>query len=490
MELPTFTLARLVSIGVTGILVPWILRCLYRLYFHPLAGFPGPRVAAISDLWYARVTTSGREPFMMLEAHRKYGDVVRISPNELSFSTPQSYEEIYGQGSKDKKKFLKTEFYDVSKIPRITSVRDPDAHARQRKAMSYGFSTKALRDQEVLIHEYVDMFIRQLANLGESGRKGVNVSEAYNWLTFDIIGELSFGESFNAVAGGRTPYWISLIFDGMYWSQLTSLRKRLPIMKVILRYMLPADSEEKNRKHVALTREKAQRRIERGADTGRGMADFFGHMIKDNTITEAELKEQARSLIVAGSETTASTMTAITFQLVRSPEVLAKLQREVRSTFTSLDQITGDRTASLGYLNGVIEESLRMFPPVLLLLPRHSPGAWVDGHYVPAGTVVANNNYGMTRDPRYWHKPDEFLPERWIGEGFHDNKKASRPFSTGTRGCLGINLAYLELRIALAKLIFAYDFELESTHLKTWNEECPVQMFWKRPEILVKFRPA
>lgn len=114
---------------------------------------------------------------------------MRISPNELSFSTPQSYEEIYGQGSKDKKKFLKTEFYDVSKIPRITSVRDPDAHARQRKAMSYGFSTKALRDQEVLIHEYVDMFIRQLANLGESGRKGVNVSEAYNWLTFDIIGE-------------------------------------------------------------------------------------------------------------------------------------------------------------------------------------------------------------------------------------------------------------------------------------------------------------
>ncbi|KAI0102624.1 cytochrome P450 monooxygenase-like protein [Nemania sp. FL0031] len=490
MELPTITLARLVSVGLATICVYWVQRCIYRLYFHPLARFPGPRLAAVSDLWYAKMYTGGRPPFQLLEAHRKYGDIVRIAPNELSFATPQSYHDIYGHTSKGKKRFLKTEFYDLGEIPRVTTARDPEVHARQRKAMAHAFSGKALRDQEILVHEYMDLFIRQLQNLGQAGKKALNISEVYNWLTFDIIGELSFGESFNAVADGRTPYWISLIFDGLYWSLLTSLRKRLPIMNPILRLMLPADSKEKNDKHIELTRQKAQRRIERGVDTGRGMADFFGHMIKTNTITEAELKEQARSIIVAGSETTATALTAITFQLLRSPEVLVKLQNEVRSKFTSMDQITGDLTSRLEYLNGVIEEGLRMFPPVTTTLPRYSPGAVIDGHYIPSGVVVGNSNYEMSRDPRYWHEPEKFVPERWIGEGYHDNKKASQPFSTGPRGCLGINLAYLEMRITLAKVVFAFDIELESTGLKSWNEECPVYFFWKRPEILVRFHPV
>ncbi|KAI0399986.1 cytochrome P450 monooxygenase-like protein [Xylaria palmicola] len=490
MDLLTTTPMNLLVAGLCTTCLYWVARCIYRLYFHPLAKFPGPRLAAVSDLWYVKTYTGGRTPFVMLETHRKYGDVVRVAPNELSFCTPQSHQDIYGHTSKGKQRFLKTDFYDIGKIPRVTSARDPEVHARQRKAMAHAFSAKALRDQEVLIHEYVDMFLKQLGNLGQAGQKGINVSEAFNWLTFDIIGELSFGESFNAVAEGRTPYWISLIFDGTYWSALTSLRKRLPIMKLVLLLMLPGDAREKYRKHVELTRQKAQRRIKRGADTGRGMADFFGQMIKANTITEAELREQARALIVAGSETTATTLAAITLQLLRSPDVLTKLQHEIRSTFTSVDQITGDATSGLGYLNGVIEECLRVFPPVTINLPRYSPGAVIDGHYVPGGVVVGNSNYEMSRDPRYWHEPEKFLPERWIGDGYQDNKKASQPFSTGPRGCLGVNLAYLEMRIVLAKVVHAFDFELESTGLKGWNEECPVYFFWKKPEILVKFHPS
>ncbi|KAI0192142.1 cytochrome P450 monooxygenase-like protein [Astrocystis sublimbata] len=490
MALSTIPLADLVKVGLITSCLYWIGRCIYRLYYHPLAKFPGPRWAAVSDLWFAKMYTGGQAPFVMLETHRKYGDVVRIGPNELSFCTPQSFQQIYGHTSKGNKRFLKTEWYDLSKIPRISTARDPEVHARQRKSLSHAFSLKALRDQEVLIHEYVDMFIRQLEKLGESGRKGINVSEAYNWLTFDIIGELSFGESFDAVAAGSTPYWISIIFDGIHWSALSTLRKRLPLIHLVLLFVLPADAKKKFKTHLELTRQKAQRRIERGGDAGRGMADFFGQMIKANTITEAELKEQAQTIIVAGSETTATTLTAVTLQMLKNPEVLSKLQNEVRSAFTSIDQITGDSTSGLEYLSGVIEEGLRMFPPVTTSLPRHSPGAVIDGHYVPSGVVVGNSNYEMSRDPRYWHEPEKFLPERWIGEGYHDNKKASQPFSTGPRGCLGINLAYLEMRITLATIIYAYDLELQSTALKSWNDECPVHFFWKRPEILVKFHPV
>lgn len=115
------------------------------------------------------------------------GDVVRTGPNELSFSSAEAYRDIYGHVGQDKKRFLKTTAYERAE-PRIVSVRDPAEHAVQRRALSHAFSSRALRDQEEVVHTYVDLLIQQFGNLGENGKKGVNVTNAYNWLTFDIIG--------------------------------------------------------------------------------------------------------------------------------------------------------------------------------------------------------------------------------------------------------------------------------------------------------------
>jgi cytochrome P450 len=435
--------------------------------------------------------TSGRGPHIMHAAHLKYGDVVRTSPDDLSFASPQSYQDIYGHTTKARpKRFLKTDFYDTGDpVPRITTARDPAVHAAQRKSLSHAFSAKALRDQEFVVQSYVDHFVRRLGELGDNGQKAIDASEAYNWVTFDIIGDLAFGESFHAIADGRTNFWISLLLDGTFYAALASLRKRLPLISLILPFIIGRDVAGKFATHKKLTREMAQKRIDLGPDGGRpGKEDFFGHMIKKNIITKEELAAQAATLIVAGSETTATTLTGATCRLLQNPEALAKLQGEIRSTFTSLDQITGDSTAGLKYLHGVIEESLRLFPPVAFAMPRYSPGAVVDGHYVPAGTKVGNSNYEMTRDARYWRHPDSFLPERWIDEGFGDNRKASQPFSMGPRGCLGINLAYLELKIILAKVVFAYNLQLVSKGLGDWNEECKNFFLWKRPKLMVKFQ--
>lgn len=115
--------------------------------------------------------------------------MVRIAPNELSFATVQAYHDIYGHATKIKKRFVKSSWYDTAgDHPGIVTVRDPAEHSRQRKYLSHAFSAKSLRGQENLIHHYVDMFIGQLAKLGNSGGPGINIEEAFNWLTFDIIG--------------------------------------------------------------------------------------------------------------------------------------------------------------------------------------------------------------------------------------------------------------------------------------------------------------
>lgn len=239
---------------------------------------------------------------------------------------------------------------------------------------------------------------------------------------------------------------------------------------------------------VSRTQMKAAKRIEMGDSLNR--VDFFGHLIKKKEVTQRYIMGNAQTLIVAGSETTATALTAIIFWLTKNPECLKKLQDEVRGAFALVDQITGDAAARCEYLHGVIEEGLRVSPPLATSLPRDCPGSVIDGEYVPAGITVSCENFALARDSRYWKDPEEFKPERWVGKGFGDDKGAFQSFSTGPRACLGINLAYLEMHVTLAKVVFAFDFELVSPDVEDWNKACKVYGMWQKPALMVKFHPV
>ncbi|KAJ3579831.1 hypothetical protein NPX13_g737 [Xylaria arbuscula] len=463
----------------------YIAQVVYLLFFHPLAKYPGPKLAAISDLWWVWELSSGSLPWTVKDLHKKHGDVVRIGPNELSFATPEAFQDLHGHVSQGKPRFLKTEFYDNDDpTPRITGARDPDVHARQRKSLSHAFSAKSLREQEEIVQKYVDGFTAQLSNLGRNGQKALNMAEIFNWLTFDVIGDLSFGEPFGGVEKGETHLWIKIILDSVMNAQVTFLRRKSAVFNLILPFLLPTGANEKLKTHRTFSREKSQKRIELG-DTGR--PDFFSEMLRRGTMSVAEMMSQTATLIIAGSETTATSLTGTTFFLLKNPDCMAKLQSEIRGAFKSVDEITGDSTARLPYLHGVIEESLRLFPPVPFSLPRHSPGAMVDGHYIPKGTVVSVSSLSMPSDERYWHDSGSFRPERWIGEGFNDQKKASQPFSAGARACLGINLAYLEMKLTLAKMVWLYDWEL-AVPRDEWVRDCKMRILWKKADLWVKYQ--
>ncbi len=116
------------------------------------------------------------------------GDVIRIAPNELSFATAQSFKDIYGPPSKSRKLFPKSDrFYDIG-ISNIAFEMDPEEHAKQYKIFAPAFRASALRSQEHIIHKHVDLFVVQLCRLGVSTDKSVDMSQWFEWLTFDIIG--------------------------------------------------------------------------------------------------------------------------------------------------------------------------------------------------------------------------------------------------------------------------------------------------------------
>ncbi|KAM0424518.1 hypothetical protein ACHAPT_010233 [Fusarium lateritium] len=432
----------------------------------------------------------GHYPFVMRQVHEKYGDVVRVAPNELSFRSLAAHKEIYNHVSKGKAPFLKSKvFYnpgDSIAHPDIVFTRDPEDHRVQRRALSHAFSAKALRDAEGMIREYTKLFVQQIGKNGGPGTQGVDVTAVYNWLTFDIIGDLTFGESFESVAGWQSSIWVSLLLNMTKHMTFLPAAERLSLPPFAQGAIMPSEVSKNAAYHDKLTAEKITRRT--GLVKSSDREDFFAFILRKGDFDPVHLREQAKLLMLAGSDTTATFLATVTYLLLKNPASMEKLQQEVRSAFSSAGEITGDSTNNLGYLQAVVEEGLRMLPPSPVGLPRVCPGTTIDGHFVPAGTDVSVDVYVLGHDGRYFPEPDEFRPERWIGDDTGNERDASRPFSFGPRACLGINLAYLEARIILAHMVYIYDWELISKDLE-WFKEVRLWTLWTKPELYVRFHP-
>lgn len=132
------------------------------------------------------------------------GSVVRTAPNELSFNSPQSWKDIYGFRPAGHQTFIKSDFYDggsfADRDHSIISERDPTEHGKMRKFLSQAFSDRSLMEQENLIAEVIDQFIEVI---GKRGAQELDICQAFEMMTFDIIGSLAFGEEFGGVKSGR-----------------------------------------------------------------------------------------------------------------------------------------------------------------------------------------------------------------------------------------------------------------------------------------------
>jgi cytochrome P450 len=185
-----------------------------------------------------------------------------------------------------------------------------------------------------------------------------------------------------------------------------------------------------------------------------------------------ELKElwaESSLLIAAGSDTSSTAMSALLFYLAQYPACLSKLSAELQTTFKGVEEIrSGAALTSCRYLRACIDEALRMAPPIpgLLLRTVMEGGMMIDGRYIPEGVNVGVSAYSIMHNPKYFPEPFIFKPERWLAEQGGEfspadvelAKSAMCPFSIGSRGCIGKSMAYLELSIAMARLVYTYGF--------------------------------
>ncbi|KAF5667311.1 cytochrome P450 monooxygenase [Fusarium heterosporum] len=439
LHIPTAIFATIVLVTVYS-----VFQAVYNVTFHPLSRFPGPWTRGATKIPYLAAMWTGFHHRAMHQLHEKYGPVVRIAPNNLSFINPEAWKDIYAhKKTRDQEMVKDPEFY----------VRNPDAphivngnheeHARYRRLYSPGFSARSLREQEPLIQGYVNMFIGGLTRLCEHGETPIDMVQWFNFVTFDIIGDLAFGEPFGCLENGATD-WLAKLNQIEEAQMRFRVIQHIPFVgrfaRQIVNTMLPTDAVIGAEGHRKLTYQKVARRVENNAHR----PDFMDHILRQppgKGFTFQEMLSNSATLIQAGSETTATLLSGALFLLLHNPDKMEKLVDELTTAFKSDEDMTIENTERLPYLAAVLEEGLRLYSPAVPGFPRCVPksGATIDGEYVPGGTSVAVNHYAAYHSPLNFSRPLEFIPERWINlDAFpEDKREVLQPFSVGPRNCIG-----------------------------------------------------
>ncbi|KAK8006882.1 dimethyladenosine transferase [Apiospora arundinis] len=490
---PQLAAGQLAALATGITLALTVCYCIFNLFFHPLRRYPGPKLWAMTRIPYTLNIHAGRAPWRIRDLHAQYGPFVRLAPDILSISHPDALTQLQGhrKGKPENPKDPKLIWQFKDNI--VGSSRED--HTRLRRAMSHAFSAQAMLEQQPLIKRYVDLLIQRLHENCNQGQTYLDVTQWYNWTTFDIVGDLAFGEPFDCLDQANYHPWVAIIFESMVtMAKITTFLRFEYIGNLLSMLIIPRSLAQKMQQHKDLSTIKVDKRL--ALDTER--SDLIGKMItgsrkQDSEMSKDELVENAAVLIIAGSETTAALLCGATYLLAKNPHALERLAQEVRNGFGSEDEIDLVSTQRLKYMQAVLDESLRYFPPAVGSMPRKiAPGGdYILDRYIPENTVVEVWQWTLHHNPAYFHKPDEFRPERWLGgdeEFKNDSLAGVTPFSVGPRNCIGKNLAYSEMRLIMARIVWNFDFVL-APGMEDWYDRCKTYSIWEKPALGISFVP-
>jgi cytochrome P450 len=339
--------------------------------------------------------------------HQRYGEVVRVGPTGLSFINPEAWLDIYarkpGQGVFRKDELRYTKDLCINGAQEILTANEAD-HSRLRRVLAHAFSDKAIREQEPLVRKHVDVLMQQLAKNSTKG--DVDMSKWLNWTTFDIIGDLAFGEPFGCLEDGDYHPWVSLIFDTVQAVSVMGAIKQFPLIDAVFQRLIPDALYEKLRDHHQLSIAKVNKRLETTTDRGDFLQQILAHAGSEKEMTKGEIYSNAALLIMAGSETSGTAMAGCTYFLAKHQDVLRKVRTELHSQCSRKEDITFDKVLdSMPYLAATLEEAMRLYPAQPIFTPRRAPaeGAVVAGHFVPPNVSMLpvfssplENNTSMT----------------------------------------------------------------------------------------------
>ncbi|KUJ12594.1 cytochrome P450 [Mollisia scopiformis] len=452
----------------------------YRLFLHPLAKFPGPKVAAITRYYeaYYDIVQNGQYIFRIQELHKKYGPIIRISPYELHILDSAFYEKLYCQEGRWEKYSWAYDAFGVKDS--IISTANHELHKARRQPLDAYFSKTKVANQQALILRNLEKLCSRLSKVSGS-RKPINLGAALSAFTRDVSTEFMIGKSYNDL--DHEDFNIALTNMtttgfGFIWRMTKHITWFGPAMKAIPFDWAMKLSNDDTKAFLSMLRTSEQDTKELMAAATSPSPDekaqrTIVHEIMDSSLPTSDksferVAGDVATVTSAGFETTSSALRLIIYHVFSKPDILQRLRTEL-ATLGSADKFEWRRLEQLSYLTSVLMEGLRMSPGVVSRLARIAPDRdimykeWV----IPAGTPVGMSVLTLHMDKTLYPDPRHFDPDRWMD--LEVRKRADKvfaPFSKGTRMCIGMYLAWAEMYLVLATLVQQFNFEFEGASAK------------------------
>ncbi|OOQ91241.1 Trichodiene oxygenase [Penicillium brasilianum] len=466
-------MASLPILGIGGLLLYLISKAVYRVYFHPLKNIPGPKLAAITSFYefYFNVIKRGTFIWHLEGLHEIYGPIVRVSPREVHIKDSDYYDEIYASSGRRREK-------DPAAVGRFDipyssfSSISPETHRQRRAPVEKFFSKAAITKTEGTIQVYLDKLVQHLEHAYQS-HKAITLDAGFSAMTSDIIHQYVFG--FNSGNLDQEDFNENLRdgISGLF--RMGHIAFFFPIIQTALNTLPPSVVTMIHPYALALKDQKADIRKRtvnilagQKSESGSVIEKLSGPDVPEHSRGADRLTDEGFALVIGGTETTARSLSLGMFHLLSEPHLQTKLRDELRSVMpTPESKPTWNELEQLPYLMGVVLETLRLSTGIASRSPRVAPTeALVYKDYtIPPGTLISQTNYFVLMDPNIFPDPHVFDPERWTRAAAKGERldRYLVNFSKGSRNCLGMNLAYAELYLAMATLIRRFDLELFET---------------------------
>ncbi|RSL39347.1 hypothetical protein CEP53_014123 [Fusarium sp. AF-6] len=423
-----------------------------------IAKVPGPVVSNFTSLVLKWNELSANRTMYLHDLHKKYGPVVRVAPNEVSFTSAAALKEIYGSGGSG---YDKTEFYDLFQVygkRTMFSTLNKGDHAKRRRMIGDRYANSNV------------MKTAPLAGIEVRSKKFVErcVSSPDN--TADVFDD---EEMMHEVAADD------------------SLKNRLvqhysPVLHRVVSGVLASFAKPRS---IPLADNFV---IENAKEDGAADFTVLNRLKEKNSVLDTiDMAAECLDHMAAGIDTTGDVLCFLMWEL--SQPRSTKYQRLLREEFRNKPDAPFDE---LTLLDAVLNEGLRCFPAIPMSLPRYVPqgGRVIDGFSLPEKTVVSCQSFSVHRiNDDVFPDPDKFYPERWLEtEGDADRRRLQWAFSSGGRGCIGKHLAMAEMKTLLRDVYSQYETEPDES-MSSESMAMDDQLISSRPlgkRCLLKFVPV
>ncbi|KAE9369115.1 cytochrome P450 [Stipitochalara longipes BDJ] len=442
----------------------------------PLRGIPGPFLARFTRLWYFFEVYKGSFEISNLDLHKTYGPIVRIAPNEYSVDDIEAAKSIYRLGNG----FVKAPWYwawmpPVAERANLFSDLDPYHHASQRRKFASAYSMSSLVDYEPRVDECTAILAQRFDELAAHSHT-IDFGHWLHCYAFDVISLITFSNRFGFLDKGEDK---NKLFEAInHHNAYSTLVGIFPFLHRFLFPLLLQTGGYGSLLSFAMKQIEGRRKLlneptkpdhDRTQDF---IAKFLAvHEATPDKMSNTDIFTISITNIAAGSDTTAVTLSALFYYLLKHPSSYKRLQQEIdAASATGLidDPITFRQARNLPYLQAVIKEALRLHPATGLGLQRCVPaaGALLSGRMFPGGATVGINAWVAHRNTSiYGLDADKWRPERWLeieadGRGA-EVEQYFFAFGMGSRTCIGKNVSLLELNKLVPQLLRQFDLLLE-----------------------------